>query len=229
VSPSSPRTCRCAARHRRLADTPGSGAFAARANCRTDNGFGLRENSYLRRPWSRSVADHIVRAADGFALRQAGRGAMLAGPVRISYGRRCIAIGFGLDGLREYGAVAKRGDDQYRQEANAHDELHDRDPTFLPHLHTRSVLRRTQRSDIANRRLSAGCGYVLRTCRLQTSRCRRGFPVHGLSAAGSVWLGTDSFTLPEAAPAEPVHRKTARYGRALPLARVYEVLPLLCP
>gem|GEM_PF-2592586 len=186
MSPSSPRTCRCAARHRRLADTPGCGAFAARANCRTNNGFGLRENSYLRRPWSRSVADHIVRAADGFALRQAGRGAMLAGPVRISYGRRCIAIGFGLDGLRGYGAVAKRGHDQYRQEADAHDELHDWFSTFLPHLHTRSVLRRTQQSVIANRRLSAGRGHALRACRLPASGCRRGFPVREPSATGSL-------------------------------------------
>ena len=33
----------------------------------------------------------------------------------------------------------------------------------------------------------------------------------------------------EAAPAEPLHRKAARYVWALLLARIYEVLPLLCP
>jgi hypothetical protein len=34
---------------------------------------------------------------------------------------------------------------------------------------------------------------------------------------------------PDAAPAEPLHRKAARYVWALLLARIYEVLPLLCP
>ncbi len=34
---------------------------------------------------------------------------------------------------------------------------------------------------------------------------------------------------PEAAPAEPLHRQAARYVWALLLARIYEVLPLLCP
>ena len=34
---------------------------------------------------------------------------------------------------------------------------------------------------------------------------------------------------PPAEPAEPLHRKAARYVWALLLARIYEVLPLLCP
>jgi len=34
---------------------------------------------------------------------------------------------------------------------------------------------------------------------------------------------------PEAAPTEPLHRQAARYVWALLLARIYEVLPLLCP
>ena len=34
---------------------------------------------------------------------------------------------------------------------------------------------------------------------------------------------------PQAAPAKPMHRQAARYVWALPLARIYEVPPLLCP
>jgi len=33
----------------------------------------------------------------------------------------------------------------------------------------------------------------------------------------------------DATPTEPAHRQAARYVWALPLARIYEVLPLLCP
>ncbi len=34
---------------------------------------------------------------------------------------------------------------------------------------------------------------------------------------------------PEAAPSEPAHRQARRYAWAQLLARIYEVLPLLCP
>jgi len=34
---------------------------------------------------------------------------------------------------------------------------------------------------------------------------------------------------PDAAPTAPMHRQAARYVWALPLARIYEVLPLTCP
>jgi hypothetical protein len=41
---------------------------------------------------------------------------------------------------------------------------------------------------------------------------------------------TPAVPLPrDAATAEPLHRKAARYVWALLLARIYEVLPLLCP